>query len=89
MFDCGRKKIPALFLTIFEGLPPSPSPNDFLALEKTFCFFLGVKLPRTALKTLTLKSDDLDNADLAFLMDLPPTCFDKVLRDFKASHCST
>lgn len=55
-----------VFLTIFEGLPLSPSPDDFLALEITFCFFLEVRLPTRTFKILTVGRDDLGNGDLAF-----------------------
>ena len=33
-------------------------------------------------------SDDLGNADLAFLTDLPTTCFDKLVCGVHALHCS-
>ena len=88
MSGCWRKETRSvLFLTIFDGLPLSPSPNDFLALEKTFCFFLGVRLPTRALKTLTLRDDDLGNANLAVLMDLPTTCFEKLVHGVDALYC--
>ena len=89
MSGCWRKETTSvLFLTIFDGLLLSPSPNDFLALEKTFCFFLGVRLPTRALKTLTLRGDDLGNVDLAFLTDLPTTYFEKLVHGVDALHCS-
>ena len=89
MSGCWRKETSSiLFLIIFDGLPLSPSPNDFLAFEKTFCFVLGVRLPTRALKTLTLRGDDLGNADLAFLTDLPTTCFEKLVHGVDALYCS-
>ena len=88
MSGCWRKEtISVLFLTVFDGLTLSPSPNVFLALEKTFCFFLVVRLPARALKTLTLKGDDLGNVDLAFLTDLLTTCFEKLLHGVDALYC--
>lgn len=77
-----------VFLTIFECLPLSPSPDDFLALEITFCFFLEVRLPTRTFKTLTVGRDDLGKGDLAFFMNLPSTCFNKLVHGVDALHRS-